>query len=152
MEFRDIAIDPATGNAREGAVAGVNFLSDDGHWRVVATNADNVAEAEWLVMQHIDRTAPRTDAKQWLRRLPWVRLSRPEQAQVVAEALAALPLNASWEVARLAVRDALRTVGGAVFFRSMHVANVAAVAVASRLRQRMERAAAEADGRRFAGE
>lgn len=135
MEFRDLALD-ATGQPLPDCAVGACYASDDGAWRISASDPARPAESEWQVWQHVVPGAPRTDRRTWVRRLPWVRLPLPDHARVVVEVLAALPANASWLVARARLRDALRTLGAALFFRGMHGVNVAVAGLASRLRAR----------------
>lgn len=136
MEFRDQALDEQ-GQPRDGAPLGAAYVSvPDGAWRLVAGDPHRPESSGWQVWQHVDPSAPRGLARSWVRRVPWVRLTMPEQAEVVATVLAALPANASWEVARVALREALRAVGAAVFFRSMATVNDLAARLAMRLRER----------------
>ncbi len=135
MEFRDLALD-AHGEPLPDCMVGACYVSADGIWRISASDPARPEASEWQVWQHVAPAFPRSDRRTWRRRLPWVRLPLQVHAQVVAVALAALPANASWEVARLRVRDALRTAGAALFFRGMHAANAAALGLASRLRAR----------------
>lgn len=132
MQFVDIALDE-NGQPRPDHAVGACFHSEDGVWRVSASDPARPAQSEWQVWQHVERSAPMGDRR---RRLAWLRLPSPEAAQVVAVALAALPANASWDVARVAVRDALRSIGAALFFRSMHAANTAVARAAAALRRR----------------
>lgn len=135
MKFIDVAID-SNGLTREGFAPGVQFISDDGAWRITASDPHRPDASEWLVWQHVDPGSPRADSRNWRRRLPWVRLRHVEEARVVAISLAALPASASWETARVALRNALRTVGAALFFRSVHSYNQRAAALLARLRAR----------------
>lgn len=135
MEFRDLALD-AHGQPIPDCKVGACFTSTDGVWRISASDPDRPEASEWQVWQHVVPAFPMTDRRTWRHRLPWLRLPLPEHAQAVAATLAALPANASWEVARLRVRDALRTAGAALFFRGLHLSTVAAMGLASRLRAR----------------
>lgn len=135
MEFKDIALDDK-GNRRGDDIPGANFLSEDRRWRIVASDVTRPAQSEWQVWQHVDVASPISIARNWQRRLPWIRLPSSDAARVVVVALAALPANASWEVGRVVVRDALRSLGAAAFFRGMFAANMAVAGLAARLRQR----------------
>lgn len=134
MNFRDIAFDEDGKRRDDKYTPGVNFLSEDRRWRIVASDVFRPQQSEWQVWQHVDASSPIGDAKNWRRRLLWIRIPTPEHARVVAVALAALPANASWEVGRVAVRDALRTVGAAAFLHSVSAFNRAVARAAARVR------------------
>jgi hypothetical protein len=135
MQFTDIALDE-NGQPREGYAVGACFTTADGTWRVSASDPTRPSASEWQVWQHVERALPMNDRRTWRHRLAWLRLPSVEAARAVVIALSALPANASWEVARIAVRDALRTVGAAVFFRATHHFNVRVKEFAANLRAR----------------
>lgn len=135
MQFMDMANDEH-GQPRKGFPVGAYFISEDGAWRLIASDPNRPNWSEWEVWQHVEPSRPLSEERTWRRRVPWVRMRHPEEAQVIAVALAALPANASWEVARVVLRDALRTAGRLAFLRSFRSVTTMVARLAAKFKER----------------
>lgn len=115
MNFRDLAL--KDGQPVEGAVPGLLFESEDGRWRVAASDMGD-PPFTWCIHQR--------RRGGWVQRLAWLAMASPEEAMMAVRLLAALPLSAS----PLHVRDALEwqarraatTAVAAVVLRGMRLA------------------------------
>lgn len=116
MEFVDIASIPG---ADPEAVKGTQFVAADGAWLV---GVSDKRASEWVVWQRAVPGDRRATQQGYVRRVPWMRFAGPAgcaQAMLIAGVLDDLPVTASLEVFRVAVRDALRSAKTALVFRGL---------------------------------
>jgi len=106
-------------------VKGVQFVTRDGAWRVVASDIrPNGAPDEWHVWQRMRGADPRNPhGFGYVRRLAWARFSARDQAGAAAALLDALPATVSARVLGDAVTDRLRGLAMRVMFESVYVAH-----------------------------
>lgn len=127
MNFTDLATLPG---ADEKDLKGMHFGTEDGRWMVAASDR---LISEWIIWQRALPGDRRTISKGYVRRVPWMRFvgeHAAEQAMFIASVLDDMPVTASLEVFRIAVKDAARDLRTRLMFRA--IAKVGELANAAR--------------------
>ncbi len=116
MEFTDLATLPG---ADPQDLQGMRYGTADGRWMVSASDR---TISEWIIWQRALPGDRRVISKGYVRRVPWMRFvgeHAAEQAMFVASVLDDLPVTASLEVFRIAVKDAARDLKTRLVFRAI---------------------------------
>lgn len=119
MNFADYAARPDA-DPKDREVKGVHFVSDDGSWKVCASDLGS-PPSEWCIWQRAVPGDRRPVVRGYVRRLAWARFTDRNEAMLMAAVLDDLLVTGSLEVLRHEFRTRVRDLRRDVLVRVLGV-------------------------------